>query len=187
MQSALLIARATDFVAQRYAHQKRKGERAEPYVNHLVEVGRLLADATAGDDPTLVAAGLLHDTLEDVATTFEELEQEFGAEIARLVEEVTDDKRLPKAERTRLQIETAGGKSPRARLIKIADKTSNLRWMLANPPEDWSTRRKHDYFVWVGEVIAPCRGMNPQLDALFDRAYVEGMRAVVFRGGRKRP
>ena len=120
-------------------------------------------------------------------TTFEELEREFGADVAGLILEVTDDKSLPKAERTRLQIETAGSKSLSARLIKVADKTSNLRWMLASPPEDWSTRRKHDYFVWEAEVIAPCRGINAQLDALFDCAYVDGMRTVVFRGKTKRP
>jgi GTP diphosphokinase / guanosine-3',5'-bis(diphosphate) 3'-diphosphatase len=127
----------------------RKGARAEPYVNHLVEVARLLADATSGDDPALVAAGLLHDTLEDTCTTFEELEREFGADVAGLVQEVTDNKNLKKEERKRLQIETAGKKSPRARLIKIADKTSNLRSILSSPPTDWSTRRKREYFDWA--------------------------------------
>jgi GTP diphosphokinase / guanosine-3',5'-bis(diphosphate) 3'-diphosphatase len=130
--------------------------------------------------------GLLHDTLEDAATSFEELEREFGADVAGLVDEATDNKGLEKAKRKRLQIEAASSKSPRARLIKIADRTSNLRSMLASPPADWSVQRKHEYFVRAAEVVAPCRGINPQLEASFDRAYAEGMTAV-FRGNRKRP
>jgi GTP diphosphokinase / guanosine-3',5'-bis(diphosphate) 3'-diphosphatase len=155
--------------------QKRKGARAKPYVNHLVEVARLLADATSGEDPALVAAGLLHDTLEDTCTTFEELERVFGAEIAGLVQEVTDNKKLEKAERKRLQIETAGKKSPRARLIKIADKTSNLRSILGSPPTDWSTQRKREYFDWAAAVVECCRGVNSQLEEVFDQAYARGI------------
>jgi guanosine-3',5'-bis(diphosphate) 3'-pyrophosphohydrolase len=175
MKSIVLITRAMEFAAHKHTDQKRKGKRAEPYVNHLVEVARLLAEATSGDDPALVTAGLLHDTLEDTYTTFEELEREFGAEIAALVQEVTDDKTLLKAERKRLQIETAGKKSPRARLIKIADKTSNLRSILASPPADWSTQRKREYFDWAAAVVARCRGINAQLEEVFDRAYAEGI------------
>jgi guanosine-3',5'-bis(diphosphate) 3'-pyrophosphohydrolase len=175
MQSIVLIARAMEFAAHKHSHIRRKGVRSEPYVNHLAEVARLLADATGGEDPALVAAGLLHDTVEDTDTTFEELEREFGAEVAGLVEEVTDNKKLEKAERKRLQIETAGKKSPRARLIKIADKTSNLRSILASPPADWSTQRKREYFDWAAAVVARCRGINAQLEDLFDRAYAEGI------------
>jgi guanosine-3',5'-bis(diphosphate) 3'-pyrophosphohydrolase len=175
MQSIVLITRAMEFGAHKHTDQKRKGARAEPYVNHLVEVARLLADATSGEDPALGAAGLLHDTLEDTYTTFEELEREFGAEIAGLVQEVTDNKKLEKADRKRLQVETAGKKSPRARLIKIADKTSNLRSILASPPTDWSTQRKREYFDWAAQVVARCRGINAQLEELFDRAYAEGI------------
>src|SRR6476661_4663777 len=113
MQSIVLITRAMEFAAHKHTDIRRKGARSEPYVNHLAEVARLLADATAGEDPALVAAGLLHDTVEDTKTTFEELEQEFGAEVAGLVREVTDDKNLKKEERKRLQIETAGNKSLR--------------------------------------------------------------------------
>src|SRR5438094_760077 len=86
-------------------------------------VAELLEEATRGDDAALIAAGLLHDTLEDTPTKYEELETLFGGDVATLVAEVTDDKSLPKAERKRLQIETAASKSPRGRLLKIADKT----------------------------------------------------------------
>src|SRR5262245_65320285 len=92
--SILLFARALDFAARKHVHQRRKGELAEPYVNHLSDVARLLAEATDGGDIELVLAGLLHDTIEDTDTTMAELTKEFGPEVAGLVSEVTDDKTL---------------------------------------------------------------------------------------------
>jgi (p)ppGpp synthase/HD superfamily hydrolase len=166
----LLFARALDFAARKHMHQRRKGELAEPYVNHLSDVARLLAAATDGNDITLVVAGLLHDTLEDTETTLTELATEFGPEVAELVAEVTDDKSLPKAERKRLQVETAPHKSARARMIKLADKTSNLHSLISSPPRDWSRERIRDYVDWAGRVVAGCRGVNDYLEREFDDA-----------------
>ena len=166
----LLFARALDFAARKHVHQRRKGELAEPYVNHLSDVARLLAAATDGDDITVVVAGLLHDTLEDTETSFDELAKEFGREVADLVAEVTDDKSLLKAERKRLQIESAPHKSPRARMIKLADKASNLHSLISSPPKDWSGKRIREYIDWAGKVVAGCRGVSPYLEAEFDRA-----------------
>ena len=166
----LLFARALDFAARKHMHQRRKGELAEPYVNHLSDVARLLAEATKGEDIALVIAGLLHDTIEDTETTFAELAKEFGTEVAELVSEVTDDKTLPKAERKRLQVETAPKKSARAQMIKLADKTSNLHSMIGSPPRDWSSQRKSDYIEWARQVVAGCRGVNAHLEREFDRA-----------------
>jgi (p)ppGpp synthase/HD superfamily hydrolase len=166
----LLFARALDFAARKHVHQRRKGELAEPYVNHLSDVARLLAEATKGEDIAVVIAGLLHDTIEDTETTFAELAKEFGPEVAELVSEVTDDKTLPKAERKRLQEETASQKSARARMIKLADKTSNLHSMIASPPKDWSSQRKREYIEWAGRVVEGCRGVSPYLEREFERA-----------------
>src|SRR6478736_7388500 len=120
----VLLTRAADYAARQHTAQRRKGETAEPYVNHLTEVAALLAEATGGEDVVLLVGGLLHDTLEDTDSTFEDLVQRFGPEVAQLVAEVTDDKSLPKEERKRLQIEKTAGKSQRAKLLKLADKTS---------------------------------------------------------------
>lgn len=169
----VLLTRAADYAARQHIAQRRKGERAEPYVNHLTEVAALLAEATGGADVTLLMGGLLHDTLEDTDATYEDLEQHFGAEVAALVAEVTDDKSLPKDERKRLQIEKTAGKSRRAKLLKIADKTSNLRSMVNSPPAGWSEARLRDYVVWAEQVVRSCRGLNAALDRAFDVAHAE--------------
>jgi len=177
----LLIIRAADFATRRHTDQRRKGAAREPYTNHLTEVALLLAEAVDGQDGPLIAAGLLHDTLEDTATEFEELQAMFGADVAKLVSECTDDKSLPKAERKRLQIETAARKSARARLIKIADKTSNLRTIVASPPEDWSAARSIEYIDWAEQVVNRCRGLNDKLERAFDAAVVDARAAIASR------
>ena len=144
MHALISITHAFEFAAVKHTDQRRKGARGEPYLNHLAEVARLLVDATGGADAALIAAGLLHDTIEDTDTSYAELVAAFGTDVADLVEEVTDDKNLPKQERKRLQVEKASGKSPRARMIKIADKISNLLALQRTPPADWSETRKRE-------------------------------------------
>ena len=169
----VLLSRAADFAARRHIAQRRKGDAAEPYINHLTEVAALLAEATDGADPVLVMGGLLHDTLEDTETTYEELAGMFGAEVASLVAEVTDDKSLRKEERKRLQIDKTPGKSRRAKLLKLADKASNLRSLVSSPPKGWTEERLRDYVVWAEAVARSCRGLNEKLEAGFDAALTE--------------
>ncbi len=165
------LMHAADYAARLHIAQRRKGEQAEPYINHLTEVAALLAEATEGADPVLVMGGLLHDTLEDTEATYEDLAQRFGPEVAALVAEVTDDKSLRKEERKRLQIEKTPHKSRRAKLLKIADKTSNLRSLMASPPKGWTEERLRDYVVWAADVVRSCRGLNEKLEAAFDAAH----------------
>ena len=169
----VLLARAADYAARQHIAQRRKGEAAEPYVNHLTEVAALLAEATDGGDVVLLMGGLLHDTLEDTDATYEDLVQRFGPEVAALVAEVTDDKSLRKDERKRLQVEKTGSKSRRAKLLKLADKTSNLRSLMRSPPSGWAEERLRDYVVWAEAVVRSCRGLNAVLEAGFDAAYAE--------------
>ena len=176
--AVLTFARALDFAAKKHVNQRRKGEAQEPYINHLADVTRLLAAATDGKDTVLVIAGLLHDTIEDTETTFEELETEFGLEVAELVAEVSDDKSLEKGERKRLQIVKAPTKSDRAKMLKIADKTSNLQSIYHSPPTDWNLERRQEYFGWALDVVAGCRGVNEYLEKAFDRAWERGMAPV---------
>ena len=169
-EELVALSRAFHFAARRHEQQRRKGQRAEPYLNHLAEVTSLLAESTAGNDSVLLIAGLLHDTVEDTDTTPSEIEDLFGAEVATLVAEVTDDKKLPKQVRKRLQVEKVRKKSERARLLKIADKTSNLRALVSSPPEDWSSERILEYVAWARQVVDGCRGLNSQLERAFDTA-----------------
>ena len=169
MNPILTLADAYHFAAAKHVGQRRKGEAAEPYVNHLTEVADLVARATGGDLDIVVAA-VLHDTVEDTETTVAEIEARFGSRIAGLVTEVTDDKSLLKAERKRLQIEHAAHASPGAKTIKLADKTSNLRAMVSSPPKGWPAERRAEYLDWARQVVAGCRGTNPWLESQFDEA-----------------
>jgi (p)ppGpp synthase/HD superfamily hydrolase len=171
VQAVREVMRAAHFAAARHSGQRRKGAAAEPYINHLLEVAELVASALAEPDTNLVIAALLHDTVEDVEVTKEELIELFGADVANLVLEVTDDKSLPKQERKRLQIVHAPKKSPRAQLIKLADKISNLRAILASPPADWTAERKREYFQWAKQVVDALSAPNSGLKAEFERLY----------------
>ena len=164
----LKLAEAYHFAAAKHVAQRRKGEAEEPYVNHLTEVAELVARATRGEDVDVIVAAVLHDTVEDTETTFAEIADRFGPRVAGLVAEVTDDKTLPKAVRKRLQIEHAAHASPGAKLIKLADKTSNLRAMAFSPPKGWPPERRAEYLDWAAQVVAGCRGANAWLESQFD-------------------
>lgn len=169
-EPVVLLARAWRLAAERHAAQRRKGAAQEPYVNHLAEVAELVALATEGRDAALVAAAVLHDTVEDTPTTAAELTALFGADVASLVLEVTDDKSLPKQRRKQLQVESAPTKSARAKMIKLADKTSNLRAIASSPPTHWSLARRREYLAWARQVVAGLRGANGWLEASFAEA-----------------
>ncbi len=124
--------------------------------------------AARRQDAELVAAGWLHDTIEDTATTNEELAQKFGKRVAALAVEVTDDMTLPKQERRQKQIVDAPRKSPGAKLIKIADKISNIRGRIVAQPDQDQRDDLIDYVGWAEKVVAGCRGVNAVLDRMFD-------------------
>jgi guanosine-3',5'-bis(diphosphate) 3'-pyrophosphohydrolase len=147
----------------------RKGRGSEPYINHLAEVANLLSTATDGADAELVAAGWLHDTIEDTETTREELAQKFSERVASLVVECTDDMSLPKSERRRLQVIDARKKSPGTKLIKIADKISNIGARIHPDPSADERDDLADYTRWAEQVVAGCRGGNAFLDQTFDK------------------
>lgn len=166
-----LIIRATAFAANKHRNQRRKDAEASPYINHPIALADVLAHEAGVEDGTVLAAALLHDTIEDTSTTAQELVEAFGAEIAGIVGEVTDDKSLPKAERKRAQIEHAPYLSERAKLVKLADKICNLRDVSDSPPADWPIERRQEYFDWAWKVIDGLRGTHPRLEELFDIEY----------------
>ena len=162
--------RALSFAAEKHRHQRRKDKAASPYINHPIAVATVLAVEGGVDDEDLLLAGLLHDTVEDTETTFDELTEHFGEAVTGLVSEVTDDKSLPKDLRKQLQIDHAHGSSVRAKQLKLADKICNIRDISAHPPHQWPLERRLGYLTWAEQVAAGCRGVNAELEQAFDAA-----------------
>ena len=166
--------RAAAFAARKHQHQRRKDPDASPYINHPLTVAALLAEEGGVTDPITLTAAVLHDTLEDTATTPEELAAAFGPAVRDVVQELTDDKRLPKAERKRRQVMAAAHLSDRAKRIRIADKIVNVHDVTHHPPAHWNLQRRQDYLEWTATVVAGCRGVNLRLEAVYDQALQEG-------------
>jgi (p)ppGpp synthase/HD superfamily hydrolase len=178
MKEWIAVLRAADTAARWHVHQRRKGIAQEPYINHLLEVASLVAEATGGTDPNLVIAALLHDAIEDQGVTSEMLAGEFGEQVADIVMELSDDKALPKEERKRRQVENAAKKSHKPKLIKLADKTSNLRAIASSPAADWSVERRLEYIEWSKAVVNGLRGTSPWLERQFDEAADRAMKSL---------
>lgn len=163
------ILDAARFAAERHSAQRRKGHTAEPYVNHLLDVAELLARTADTLDPNLIIAALLHDTIEDVGVTREELAARFGEDVASLVWEVTDDKSLPKERRKALQVENAPHKSSRAQALSAADKIANVRSIATSPPANWSFERRVEYVRWARQVVGRFGDLHGPLADEFQR------------------
>jgi guanosine-3',5'-bis(diphosphate) 3'-pyrophosphohydrolase len=166
-----LLLKALAFAAHKHKDQRRKDVEASPYINHPITLANILCNQGQVDDIQAICAALLHDTVEDTDTTPEELEREFGRSIRDTVMEVSDDKNLRKLERKRMQIEHAAHISDRAKLVKLADKISNLRDVADHPPAGWDLARRQAYFDWAKQVVDRLRGVHPGLEALFDATY----------------
>jgi guanosine-3',5'-bis(diphosphate) 3'-pyrophosphohydrolase len=180
MDVALLLT-ALEFAAAKHRLQRRKDAPGSPYVNHLIEVAGILANTGRVHDTGTLVAAILHDTLEDTATTAEELEREFGPETRAIVEEVSDDKRLPKAERKRLQVERAAALSAPAKLITLADKISNVRDVTLRPPPTSSLGGTGKYIEWTEQVVGRIRGTHAALEALYDSTLADARAALALR------
>jgi (p)ppGpp synthase/HD superfamily hydrolase len=164
--------------ARWHTAQRRKGGAGEPYINHLLEVASLVSLATGGKDPNLVVAALLHDAIEDQGISRPAIADQFGDDIASLVEEVTDDKSLPQDVRKRLQVEHAPKLSTRAKILKLADKISNVTAIGKDPPPDWPIDRQRAYVQWGRDVVQGLRGASPVLEAQFNRAAEEAQHLI---------
>ena len=156
-----LIRRA--YEAAKKAHKGQKRASGEPYINHCLAVGTILAELGA-PTPTIVA-GLLHDTVEDTNLTLEDLERDFGAEVAQLVDGVTKLTQLPRVsrstrgdrpERRELANETlrktflAMGDDIRVVVIKLADRLHNMRSL-----SHLSAERRDRIAIETIEIFAP--------------------------------
>jgi guanosine-3',5'-bis(diphosphate) 3'-pyrophosphohydrolase len=173
---------AIAFAAYAHRAQRRKDVDATPYINHPLSLVRILAVEAGVDDPDVLCAAALHDYLEDCCgetgqPSIEEgrhrLRELFGVQVLAYVDAVTDDKTLDKHERKRLQIEHAAHLPHGAKLVKLADKTANLRDIADTPPAHWTLHRRMEYFEWAYSVVAQVRGSHACLEELFDMAYAQ--------------
>lgn len=172
MSEALpMVIDALQFAAVKHQHQRRKDAARTPYINHPITLLHVLQHTGQISDPVVLISALLHDTVEDTETTFDEITARFGEAVAAVVAQVTDDKSLPKAARKQHQVDHAAHLCDRAKLVKLADKIANLRDLVASPPADWPPQRCHDYCQWAKQVVDGLRGIHPGLEAEFERIY----------------
>jgi guanosine-3',5'-bis(diphosphate) 3'-pyrophosphohydrolase len=162
---------AIAFAAAKHRNQRRKDAEASPYINHPLQLAHVLATEGGVTDLKTLMAAVLHDTVEDTETSYDELRERFGQKVADVVMEVTDDKTLPKVERKQRQVEHAPHKSKRAALVKLADKTCNLRDVASSPPTGWSLKRKQEYFDWAKQVVDSLPPVNASLRQAFEAAF----------------
>jgi len=190
--SFVLILKAASFAAEKHRGQLRKDAESTAYINHPLEVARILAEDGAVSDTEIIAAALLHDTIEDTETTQAELASIFGDRVASMVAEVTDDKSITdKAERKRMQVLNAPHKSQGAALVKLADKTSNVRDVGSRPAAGWSDERRLEYLRWAKQVVDALPITSHPLKGAFEASLARSFDLVeraddqrkAFRGG----
>ena len=164
-----LVLHAVVFATEKHRGQVRKDADSTPYIQHPIALASLLWEVGIHDAEVLAAA-ILHDTIEDTDATPDEIEREFGADVRRLVLEMTDDMSLPSPQRKQKQVDRAATLSSRAKLIKIADKIANVGDIARHPPPDWTDERRRNYFNWTKQVIDRVRGTNAALESCYDEA-----------------
>jgi len=132
----------------------------------VVQIGNVGVSLGSEIDPEFYpppGSWSLH-AIEDQEVPSELIAREFGTRVAALVEEVTDDKSLDKPERKRLQVEHASKKSDAAKIIELADKTSNVRAIAFAPSPEWSVKRRLEYIDWAKRVVQGLRAVCPWLE-----------------------
>jgi (p)ppGpp synthase/HD superfamily hydrolase len=168
------LLNAIEFASRKHSTQRRKDKEASPYINHPIAVAHLLADTGGVTDLVTLMAAVLHDTIEDTETTGEELEAQFGRTVRNVVEELTDNKLLDKADRKQRQIDHAPDLTVPAKIIKLADKIANVQDVTDAPPANWDLERRIEYLNWTEKVVAGCRGTNGPLEKLYDEVLKRG-------------
>lgn len=167
---------AFSFASTWHQGQKRKGIHREDFVQHPLRVAQLLIRQGL-TDPELIQAGLLHDVLEDTPCPEDLIAETFGGNVLSLVVEVTDDKQLLKSERKQRQVERAEYLSPRASLIRLADKIDNVHSLIHDPPPTWSWNRRRAYIAWATRVVRriphPHPGMLSEFQDVRHQAWTQ--------------
>jgi len=175
---------AAEYAALRCYGQVRAGRGKQSVTEHFGEVADLLA--MAGLEDSVCAVGRLHDVIEDgrglpKAEIALEVRRLFGDEVADIVEWLTDPDdfdRLPMKERKARQAERIANAPRLVKCGKIADQTSNLRSIAADPPVRWSREKRLTYIEGARAIAEACEGASPVLEEQFALAYAAALRNV---------
>ena len=167
-----LVLKATQFAALKHCDQRRKDGKT-PYIIHPISVAMILSEIGSIEDPEILSAALLHDTLEDTDTSAHELDKNFGSRVRIIVEELTDNDMLTFSQSKQMQIENAPNLSKNATLVRIADKISNVSDVIENPPPEWNQKRCNKYVDWAEAVMNNCQKVNQDLENHFFELLTE--------------
>src|SRR6266849_10419339 len=142
------LLEAVAFAARAHQGQLRKDGRT-PYASHVFRVCLIVRHVFGIDDASALTAAVLHDTVEDTTTDFDDLKEKFDERVAGWVADLSKDKRLPEAEREK-EYEARLAKSPwQVKVCKLADTFDNLMDSIHMPPEKQarSLRNAHRYLA----------------------------------------
>lgn len=157
------IYAAIEFAAEKHKTQKRKNKDKTPYISHPLGVTYNLMHFGGVRDPAMIIGSLLHDTVSEGNTTFQEIENTFGKEVADYVNELTEDKSLTRTALRRAQLIAAPKKSSGATQIKLADHLYNVVDLLNNPPDAWTEGRIDRYYQWIQSLVDRLPAANEKL------------------------
>jgi len=163
-----------EFAAYRHRFDKTKND--EPYINHIIDVCRLITVVGEENDEEVLVAAALHDTVEKTGTKASDINFQFGEKVFQLVLEVTDHSTGNDTDKFNQQLQRVESLSKKARLIKLADKISNVKSLLSFPPAGWDLEKRSLYINWADRIIQALRGTNEKLEAFYDELIAEGKR-----------
>ncbi|MDB5204620.1 MAG: hypothetical protein JWP09_648 [Candidatus Taylorbacteria bacterium] len=166
-----IIKKAKDFASHIHKDQVRNDSKKTPYIPHLLEVSELVTQS-GGNDAEIVAAWL-HDAVEDTDVTIEDIQKEFGNEIADIVNGLTD---LPEwlslslYDRKTKQAERVANESASVKRVKLADQISNVQ-IVGKGDLDWGMDMDFAYLESAKKIAESCVGVSLYLDNLFSERY----------------
>lgn len=167
-----LVKKAYDFAEKAHEGQFRRDKKT-PYFTHPVAVAGIVRAAGGTDEE--VAAALLHDVVEDTKHKLHELRNEFGWQVADIVEGLTDPDdiaRLPRSERKEKQAEHVSGQPDSVKKIKMADQTCNVRDILADPSK-WKPHAAREYILGADKVVLACKGASSVIFSMYKSVRIE--------------
>jgi GTP pyrophosphokinase len=172
-----LILKAKQFSYKHHQQQVRKSSVEESLLIHLSEVAMLVTDANGNE--AQIAAAWLHDVVKDTDVTLEDIKNNFGELVSKIVFELTDPveyKDLKLEERKNKQAHRILTLSLDTQLVKVCDQISNIRSIVFDPPRDWDKLTALQYIVGANKIVKNCKIDSDYLIKLFDRYYQMGIK-----------